>query len=264
MSGLKLAVLYGFYPHILGFCGPQEKTLPLKLWQFLISGSIAETEVRKILKDFKAAYAYYRLIAKANRIRDPFHAEVVEAYWLGNELLEKVSLEAVKEMIANDFAGPGLLGKEAARLTAEKIPVGAKPHHSFHVYFIGSITGRIELDDKLRDLCRISWGKVIEKSKIKYQTSKIQRKNQKYLKNLDKPEKIIIEYQPIIKRERKYILGRKEKREIIWDKRLVPELKAGDWVTTHWGHAIQVISRQQAESLEKYTRKTINLINGQS
>ena len=166
MSGVRLAVLYGIYPQQLGFCGPQDKSDKKTLLDFLLKKRTNQGKVREILKRFPAAYAYYRLIAKVNKIRDPFDERVVQAYWTGNELLDKVSSKALKEMVERDFSRPGLLKKKETQELAERIPQGAPPHHSFHVYFVGSITGRVKLNDKLRDLCRISWGKIKENSKF--------------------------------------------------------------------------------------------------
>jgi len=239
MSGLKIAVLYGIYPHKLGFCGPREEAAKKILSDFLSGKKIALRKIKKILRDFKAAYSYYKLIASANGIRDPFSERVVKAYWIGNKLLEKVSLKALKEMVIKDFSKPGLLPKELAVKKAEGIPRGAKPHHSFHVLVIGSVTGRVILNEKLKNLCRISWGKVI---KIK-------------------ESRIIIEYKPLIIKNKKLRLAKPIEREVVWDKNLIGNIKRGDWITVHWNQAIQALERKDISLLERYTRETINLLS---
>ena len=103
MPGVKLAALYGIYPHLLGFCGPLEKSETKIILDFLSGFNVPEKKIRKILKEFKGAYFYYKLIAKSNKIKNPFDEKVVRAYWIGNSLLEKVKIKDLKKMIANDF-----------------------------------------------------------------------------------------------------------------------------------------------------------------
>jgi len=140
MSGLRIAALYGIYPHQLGFCGPEKKSKLLV--NYLLGKKVSEEKIREILKQFKGAYLYYERIAKKNRIKDVFDEKVVKAYWIGNNLLEKAP----------------------------------KSHHSFHVFVVGSVTGTVELKGKLLDICRISWGEIIKKEEnkviIRYQPIK--------------------------------------------------------------------------------------------
>lgn len=236
MSGVKIAALYGIYPCQLGFCGPQEKSAKEVLSDYLLGKKVSENKIRKILKQFKGAFEYYKLIAESNKIEDPFDREVVGAYWIGNQLLEKVPVGSLREMIAKDFSGPGLLSSKIAQKKAEGIPLSSKPHHSFHVLAVGCITGVIDLKGKLLDLCRISWGEVIKKNR----------------------EKIIVRYQPIKKENNKYFLGNFIEKPIFWEKNLISEVEAGDNVSFHWNHLIQVLDKKDLINLKKYTQLTLN------
>jgi hypothetical protein len=202
MSGLKMAALYGIYPHQLGFCGPEKESK--LLLDYLRGKKVSQKEVREILKQFEGAYSYYKRIAKDNKIKDVFDQKVVKAYWIGNNLLKKAP----------------------------------QAHHSFHVFIVGSVTGRIELKGKLLDICRISWGKVIKKGR----------------------NKVIIKYQPIKKVKGKYILADFTEKNILWDKELVPGIKIGDTVSCHWNHLIQVLNNQDVANLKKYTNLTLRCI----
>ncbi|MBU2265250.1 hypothetical protein KJ784_03650, partial [Patescibacteria group bacterium] len=156
MSGPKLAALYGLIPNQLGFCGPRQE----KLKNF-IAGKLTTAQIIPILKQFEAAYPYYQLIARANHAK-PLDKKVVEAYWLGNELLEKIVTGDLRELITGRFCQPGLLSEREARTRAKLIPADSKPHHSFHVLVLGSITGSVDFtgNTKLKDICRVGWGKV--------------------------------------------------------------------------------------------------------
>lgn len=238
-SGLKLAALYGLMPNRLGYCGSQKSQEQEMLHHFL-EGRITSNKIKPVLEKFEAAYAYYRLIAAKNKIKDPFDERVVGAYWIGNELLEKISGDDLKKMIIKDFTRPGLLTNADAKKRLANIPKNSKPHHSFHVFILGTITGRVDLSDiKLKDICRVSWGKII---KI--------RKRSKRLK-------IIVKYQPIILKGKKVTLGRFVKKEINWDGKIVENIKIGDWVSFHWGMLAQVIDRKEIFNLKKYTQNTI-------
>jgi len=164
-----MAALYGFYPHRLGFCGLQENSVKKTLLDYFSGEKISEQKIRKILETFKGSFSYYKLIAKSNGIEDPFDEKVVKAYWLGNQLLEKVPINSLKKMIIKDFSRPGLLSKKITKKKAKGIPLTSKAHHSFHVLVIGSVSGRLRLKGNLLDICRVGWGKVIgfEKKKQK-------------------------------------------------------------------------------------------------
>jgi hypothetical protein len=112
------------------------------------------------------------------------------------------------------------------------------PHHSFHVC-------RTELKGKLLDLCRISWGKVIEirNQKVKSKTG------------------VVIEYQPIQKKGKKYFLAKLIRKLVFWNRNFIPEIKKGDMVAIHWNYIIQTLNKRDFTNLKKYTKITIDSLN---
>jgi len=238
IAGLKMAARFGFRPHYLGLCGPKQARQE-KLLQKFLQGKVSAAKMKLVFHKFLGAYSYYKLIARSNKIKDPFDEKVVSAYWIGNELLDKVKTRDLRKMIAKEFGGPGLLLKKIAIEKAGAVPDGSKPHHSFHVLTIGSVTGSVDFKNtKLKDLCRVGWGRVM-----------------KIFKN-----KVIVEYQSLIG-ENKIKLGKPTKKEIIWDKNLVPEIKIGDWVAFHWDYLAQVLTSKEVQNLKKYTLNTLNTLN---
>jgi len=239
MSGPKIAALYGLIPNSLGLCGLVKDQK--KLREF-IGGKLCIPEIIPALKRFQGAYPYYELIARKNKIQaGPLNKRVVEAYWLGNELLEKITVDDLRDLIVKRFSGPGLLKKEAAIAKAKKIPVVSKPHHSFHVLVLGAVTGSIDFEGRteLKDICRVGWGRI---KKFKVQSSKF---------------KIILEYNPLVGKE-KIRLGKAIKKEINWDKTILPEVRIGDWVSFHWNYAIQILNEENIINLYKYTKNTLD------
>ena len=59
-----------------------------------------------LLRRFTGALPYLQLIARANAIADPFDARVVEAYWLGNELLDGVEVRQLYDSLLERFGKP--------------------------------------------------------------------------------------------------------------------------------------------------------------
>jgi len=269
MSGPKIAALYGLIPNQLGFCGPQQNLL-----RKFIAGKLMIPEIVPVLEKFEAAYAYYELIAKKNKIKTgPLNKRVIEAYWIGNELLDKVTADDLRQMIIDKFTKPGLLSKEKAAALAKQIPDSAKPHHSFHVLILGSITGRVNFtgDTKLKDICRIGWGRVTRivipacaspmasarRAKAGVQTKKAGFRVKHGMTNT---AKIIVKYNPLV--GKKFLqFGKARDKEIFWDKEILPETKTGDWVSFHWNYAIQILREIDIINLFKYTKNTLDTLN---
>lgn len=231
MSGARLAILYGYVPCQLGLCGPEDAEKRKIITRYLKGEKNLEKKIKKILKEFKGAYPYYQLIAHSNKIKNPLDVKAVEAYWLGNSLLDNVKIADFKKMIEDNFVP---LGKISAT-EAKNLPASALPHHNFHVLFLGSVTGKASLKGKPLDVCRISWGRV-----------------RKISKNV-----LTVEYQPI-KIGKKFTLGKGVAKKIKWNKNILPKVKIGDWISMHWNTAIQIIRSKEIRNLKRYTNQILS------
>lgn len=233
MDGLKKAILYSLKPHELGYCGPLNKKQSVAvLRQYVWGQKYAAEEIIKLLKKFQAATSYYRLIAKANQEVNIFHPQVIEAYWLGNKWLKQVNRKDLKALITSDFVSSEFLKPEQAQYVVNNLPAGVVPHHSCHVFFVGSITGRVKITPEVQDKCRVGWGVV---TRIFPDINKLEVKTEKLF-----PRKI------------------KTKIKIDWDKKFTPQLKSGDIATFHWGRVCEKISQRQLKNLIKYTMINYN------
>jgi hypothetical protein len=231
MLGLKIFALYSFPPQRFGFCGAG-KERGKEIFDFLLGKEILEIE--EIMKNSKAAHFYCQLIAKENKIPNSFNKKVVRAYWIGNKLLEKVRLKKLKEMVKKNFKKPKL---------ANLLPKTSRVHHSFHVLVTGPIDKTLILTEGMKDLCKISWGKVL-----------------KILNSRFKIGNLIVEYQPLL-REKIWFLGKPQKRKIFWHKKILPKLKVGDFVSFHWDFVCEKLSQEDLENLKKYTSLSIQVAN---
>ncbi len=129
------------------------------------AASEVDRELRRLSSDFEGALPYLQLIATANGIGDPLDPRVVDAYWIGNRLVDNVDAAVMARSLDERFRSrvsatewPWLAAKPAA---------GATPTHAFHVLDVYPRAGLMrggELGDAigLMDACRIRWGQVTE------------------------------------------------------------------------------------------------------
>ena len=122
----------------------------------------ADREISALATAFDGAFPYLQLIAGTNGIDDPLDSRVVEAYWIGNRLLEGGApwMGASLDERFRRRAGRHWGSIEAA------IPAGAVPHHSHHVFgvypWVGLLReGSVQEPMHVLDRCRIRWGSVV-------------------------------------------------------------------------------------------------------
>jgi hypothetical protein len=250
MRGLLKCARYAFAPNKLKYCGPADKNFQLFSY---IAEDIEDQGLNELLGDFAVMYPYLKLIAEENGIGDSFDERVVEAYWIGNELLEGVSLKSFWEHL---MAGQRLkerFREKDLKWIVGKVPAGAKVHHSFHVFNVWNRTGHEAKPHtvKTMDSCRISAGEILQKD----QFSKT---------NFQKNAKLQVKTDRLVYRDGKLGLERKVIKEVSWrlgDKSFVKSLQPGDWVTIHWGWVCEKVTRRQVKNLEKYTKWHLKLAN---
>lgn len=161
-SGPVLFARYAYGPNRLGYCGPDDAD------ELLEAGAARQDQaLRALATRFEGAYPYLALIASSNGIADPLDARVVEAYWLGNDLLAAVPASSFGASLDERFRGRVRSG--AWRWLATKPEAGARPVHAFHVLDVFPRVGLIRggaVDDIVTtiDSCRIRWGRVLERS----------------------------------------------------------------------------------------------------
>ena len=86
---------------------------------------------------------------------------MVEAYWVGNELLDRVPVGKIGDSMAERFRQR--VGNKFQFL-AEGVLAGGVPHHSFHVFGVYPWVGLLGNDRMTKhaltvlDRCRARWG----------------------------------------------------------------------------------------------------------
>jgi hypothetical protein len=247
MDGIKFASRYSFRPNILGLCGPEND---FKLFNYVVGKDNNKSETKKLLEKFIGAFAYYRLIAKANKITNPFDYRVVEAYWIGNNLLKKVKGEDLKKMIIADFTGHSLLNKNIILSLIKKMSSNFLPHHSFHVFYLGSITGVVPKNLKTLNSCCVSWGRIkeIKDKSFVVLKSNLVSKNRKII--FDKPVR-----QKILFKLTSFEQIRENNQSFIKNPHV------GDNISIHWNWACDKLNKKSLENLKYWTNYNLDLIN---
>lgn len=235
------AAFYALYPNMLGLCGPRGSGKD-KLYRYLTTeNKVDDRQARKLLEQFAAATAYLKLIAAANCISDWLDPQVVDAYWVGNDLLGRVRQEDLKAMILG-LAAEGKIAKAAAEEAVARVHYQHRPHHSFHVMVIGGLSGQVERGSIGQELCLIGWGRVVgfgKKGELTVLAKPLRHEGGKVLPKLEE------EVERVVRR----------------DVLLFPRVSVGDLVAFHWGRVVEIIDEDAARRLECWTERTLAYFN---
>lgn len=181
-KALQLACQFALPPNSLGYCGSKTGTKRLKN---CIESGVCD-HVEEELKKFIVLYPYIKTIGEITGL-NPFSYEVIEAYCLGNGLLEKIKNEHYEILLKNFEKQnvPSWLIKELR----DKPPKKFIPTHTFQVLFVGvgRASGSVPFNQKTINNCLITlrgnsayhWGKKIriltkeEKEKLVFWTKEV-------------------------------------------------------------------------------------------
>ncbi|GIU90297.1 MAG: hypothetical protein KatS3mg010_1396 [Acidimicrobiia bacterium] len=128
-TGALTFARFAYPPNALGLCGPDA---PRELLE-RADAAAADGGLRELALQFEGAWPYLELIAHAHGIADPLDVRVVEAYWIGNDLLDRIPPGAIGEDLVARF-GPAA-GRERRRIEA-LASAAPRPHHDFHVFCV--------------------------------------------------------------------------------------------------------------------------------
>ena len=155
MTGPELFAQYAFPPNVLGYCGPADSGLTEGL---AASGAVGE--LAHVVVQFEGAWPYLELIGGRSGL-DPLDPRVVEAYWIGNELLDGFDTLTWGNSVDERFRARS--GSNWS--TVESGIADGAPNHAFHVFCVYPWVGLLRsgyADHALEviDRCRIRWGTV--------------------------------------------------------------------------------------------------------
>jgi hypothetical protein len=233
-AGERLFAQYAHAPNALGYCGPEAA-------DGLLRGARGESppiDVRAIARGFSGAWPYQDVIAELSGLADPLDAAVVRAYWTGNE---------VTGLVEPSEFGAALLARirpQAGHYWAhldDELLQEALPTHAFHVLAVYPWSRMLSEERpeplEVLDSCRIGWGTVLETS----------------------GENVTVE-QSVLTYDGELGLGPPTTRTVT-DEGFAGELGPGDRVALHWGRVCDRLTAREADLLEYWTRRQLELSN---
>jgi hypothetical protein len=238
-SGLQLFARYAYPPNERGFCGPDDHSA---LLHYRTAGTV-DRGLASLAKAFHGPWPYLQLMADKTGAGGPFSERIVEAYWVGNELLDRVDTFDFGNTVEHRFRSrtggkwPGM---------AEAIP-GGIAHHSFHVFvtypWVGLLT-QSERGEPLRilDQCRIRWGCV----------------------RAVHGDTAVVESRPLTWDGRRLDLGEPRLETVtlaIGGLGFVEPLEPGEWVSMHWGWVCDRLTTRQLANLQRFSARQLALTN---
>lgn len=239
-SGAILFARYAYPPNELGYCGPADHRA---LLDYGAEGTI-DRGLLQLAQGFAGAWPYLEFIAGATGIRAPLDRRVVEAYWLGGDILDSIDMVRFGNALTERFrkragAGWGYL--------AEAIPVGAVPNHAFHVFgiypWVGLLhTGRADTPLEQLEKCRIRWGQVVS----------------------TEGDQVSVLSRPVTYDGTDIGLGERRLetvRRSIDGLGFLDTFRPGDWVSMHWGWVCDRLSRRQLHLLQRSTMRQFEITN---
>lgn len=232
-QGARLFGRYAFPPNVLGYCGPGDTGLT----EGLVSAE-ASVELARVVQQFEGAWPYLELIGGCTG-RDPLDATVVEAYWIGNELLDNIDTLVWGNSVDDRFRNRS--GQSWSALS-EGIVEG-RPNHAFHVFCVYPWVGLLKsgyADHALGviDRCRIRSGRVVEVSGTQ----------------------VTVESQPLTWDGEMLSLGPLG-RESVRQPISTPGCAVGDTVALHWDYVCEVLSPRQVGYLTSQSQLHLDLVN---
>ena len=239
-AGPLLFARYAYPPNALGYCGADETRTLLEYGAAGASdGGLAE-----LARTFEGAWPYLSLIAAANRIDDPLDPRVVEAYWVGNGLLDRVRADDLARHVEDRFRGR--IGRTWRRVL-DTVAAGAVPHHAFHVFavypWLGLLrTGVVDQPLHVLDQCRTTAALVESTDR---DTARVLARG------------LVWDGQTLA-------LGAWASRDVRWrddGRGLVSDLRPGDWVSLHWDVVCDRLTPMAAVRLERVTRRVLAAVD---
>jgi hypothetical protein len=230
-KALELCARFTLQPNELGYCGTTSASAKLK--KCILKGKCDGLEEE--FESFIVLNPYLETIAKATG-KDKFSYEVIESYWLGNDLLKEIKPDHYQDLIKNLTSQgiPKFLTKEISK----KIPKSFIPVHLFNILHIGvgKASGSVPFNLKSINNCMIRWGNVLDQ-KINKSTKTCTVK----ITQLDKEWKLTETIE-----------------EVGIDHALTPDLKTDDSIAIHWGFVAKKLSDKELTNLIIWTQNLLN------
>lgn len=239
VAGALLFARFAYPPNERGSCGPPEHR---ELLEYTAAG-VVDGGLLQLERQFHGPPPYLSVLAAAAGVSDPFDERVVEAYWIGNDLLDRVDMSAfghALEARVKPRAGKGW------NHLAEAIPAGAAAHHSFHVFgvypWVSLLSTSPDEPLEILDKCRIRWARVVA----------------------TQGEHVVVDVRPLRWDGARLYLDepmRETARQSLDGMRLVGNLQPDEWVALHWDWVCDRLDSRRLANLKHYSERQLAIVN---
>ncbi len=228
-KALQFASRFSLPPNSLGYCG--KNTAPARFKECIIEEKCES--VAKELRQFIVLNPYLKTLAKISK-KPRFSYEVIESYWLGNDLLTLAKREHY-ELLLDNFIKQGVPDFFVAELQ-KKQPHQFIPNHLFQVLHVGvgRASGAVPFSIQTINNCMIRWGRV----------KKIQK------------EHINVALHSLREKKHGYMLTKRVE-NVPFDSLLVANIQINDIVAVHWNMVIKVLNAREENNLQFWTEQVI-------
>lgn len=275
MDGILRCSRYAFGPNRLHYCGPDaNKEMLAHIAEHRGDGGLSD-----ILSKFETMYPYLELIARANGIRDPFDDRVVEAYWIGNDLLEGVGKEKLYWHLKDTLGIRKRIGGESFRELGDRMRTSGVPHHAFHVLNVWRRTGHLDQAHTPESVaeCVVNIGEVtaVDGPWITVLTRPLLFGGGPARPFERSEGENVYAAGPVRTRKRmhrssrddRWYFGEPAERRLtrnLGQSEEIDDVVVGDTLSYHWGVPCETLSPDQAEHLRRYTLRSLDAVNGGS
>ncbi len=235
-TGATRFARYAFPPNELGHCGPDDASLLLQHTTY--GGGTVEVAARA--RQFEGAWAYLSVLGKACGL-DPLDPLVVDAYWVGNDLLGRVDPENLLTALRQRFRG-----QSGGLLTTVESSEHVLANHGFHVFAVypwaRMLGGSSDVPRSVLDSCRIRWGTVV---------------------GVD-GERAEVESRPLTWDGSRLGLGDPRAECVRWSSdgmSLVPTPTPGEMVSMHWDWVCERLTQDHVDALADSTSHALDMAN---
>ena len=248
-DGVSRCAHYAFGPNRLHMCGPDANREVL----VYLNEGVADGGLTHLLAQFKTLFPYLETIAHANRVDDVFDPRVVEAYWLGNKLLDSIQPQTFYRHLTDNLQLKKHLAPHTFNALENKLNSHPAPHHNFHVFNVWKRTGHVQEEHTLEsmDQCRISWGKVtavegpfltVERQPLMIGSPPKKGETAEGVSGLTLGSPV---HAKITRR--------------LEDNSLMEDVVIGDVISIHWGMPCEILTPKQLMNLKRYTTQSLTL-----
>lgn len=230
INGAQLCSRFAYKPNKLDYCG--STPAQAAIYQCIVYNKCQGLESH--MQTFKGLNAYLNLFSR--KFDKPiFDYASIEAYWIGNELLEEFKPDDFQQLVQYfaDQSVPDFFLAELQEKFA-KLQLPFYPHHSFNVFFVGvgNVTGSVEYNLKNINNCLIRSAKIIAINENEQQ--------------LEVETEEISQVEPV--------KWTKVSRFINFQPEFFNKLKTGHYIAIHWNDAVINLMPTEVKKLNYWNK----------